>query len=180
MYQEGTRPDNIDFLGQGTAHVHYRIGSIQIQEQEEPLYLALRLPKDFEMQHKDTCGDTGLVRDIAAYEMVANRGEQTPYFAGLVTVELWGKDLYHLGMITEDATRNGSNPLKPENNGIEREYFLRGIERVFLDPCSTGPRIIDSDRFTSDNVSYISHDLTADTINSLNSGKLWRTFINQP
>ncbi len=137
--------DGVTFLGKGSFHALYGVGSMPAALAEGETFLALRIRTLENVPRKDTgrysyklSRDAPiLAREAALFEAAHSSGERTPRFYGIVA---YG-DL--AGLLVEDLSERGRYSFQ----GIDLERFLRReTGEVFLLDPNEDIRSCDSER----------------------------------
>jgi hypothetical protein len=137
--QESSIPEGVMYLGSGSNNIVYNVGTIENPFSGESLHLALRLSKDgFIISPKNDPSPTflGMIPDeIAAYNNAFYAGRNPPFFAGILRAPVWGGELFHAGIITEDISCGNTLLITPHNDEeIIRTNLDGSEERFYIDP----------------------------------------------
>lgn len=140
QYLGKIEPETVRFLGQGSTHIVYRVGSVFDPIECREVHVALRLSVDHIVY--DTYTEVMFTRQLDQFEdAFDNKRKQPPYFAGAV---LWkgycaeqGEEIEAYGFLIEDVTENGRYEIE-EIYDWPRSDFYRltpdGKELFLLDP----------------------------------------------
>ncbi len=131
-YHLDSLPSQVLYIGGGSCHHVYSVGTIQIPQLSKPLDIALRVRQRDALPYEDWDLSLELHNFVEAFEMRKN----PPYFIGAVKSHTLSDGLPAWGMLTQDLTARKTLRLKEEAPSCFAFRPCRdgSYERFFIDP----------------------------------------------